>query len=406
MTLQVGRVTGLRPDPDWSRSGDTITWSGTFSGTADQVDVLRMQVVNLAGNPDEEFVPVLWSGDPSIDGYYRVLDSDVSSLGPVGNGSTRWSITVERLANTANPRMEIAYMRAPRANDHSITPGSFGTIAALPTDTDTSDVDLTFAVGNVIATRTCVGGSVNLFRDTISAAARGAVLFSTEPDSYDIGGCLIEQKIGSDWYPVNGRQPVGRLLEWRISNGIIRLGTNANVAQLTFERWNGATWNTVDLTGTRLAGFGSTRHAMTIIRNDVDAVVVRCDSAGTSSAPGYRMFTIRRGCLHADIVMAHPGQLTFGFATTTASTALSPSTLGLRSTATQANGDAWFLACTETCSSNLTTGTLTQGINGPNLTTFIVGAAAPSGGSSPNRLSDVLDDVFTAAWAKTRLVVR
>lgn len=411
MTLTVGRVTGLHPDRDWERDGDFITLSGVFDTAVyrdeAEVDVRRMQVVNLANNPDEEFVPVRWASDPSIDGFYRVVDASVSALGPVRNGAGRWSLTLERSYNAANPRMETVYMAAVRANGLSITSTSSGALGAVPSIADTADIDTSNSQGSAgnFAIRACIGGNVLAARlSTLSAALRGSVLFSAGPGESAVGGCLVEQRIGSNWYPVVGRQPFGPLREWRISNGIVRLGTAPVAGPLSFELWRAdtQTWNAVELVSTLFgistAGASSVRANLSVIRNDDDAAVVRCD-LGTSA----ETFAIRRGVTFAEID-SHSGLLPdLGFSTPTASAPLATATMGLRSG--DINGDRFILASNQPVTNNVTTGTITRSGSGPG--TYLVGAIYKgSAAAAPYTQAEVIADMFTAVWAKTRLVVR
>jgi hypothetical protein len=421
MTLQVGRVTGLRPDPGWSRSGDTLTFTGTFKTTQyrdpAEIDVRRMQVQNLPNNPDEEFYPVIYTPDPSLNGYYRVLDSSVSALGPIRNGAGRWSITLERVPDSSNPRQETAFMSAYRANAHSLTSGT-GLLGAIPIDGSNDYDAFTFsgytAPGATVGQFAIAGGgTIGAVTGTVSTARRGSFLFSLVPQSHYVGAATIEQQIGSTWYPVVGRQTVSALMPWRISNGRTRLEGSIR-GRVTLSFWNSLTaaWESIDVVGhtgsaqsdrfhALLAPFASPSTVlpvMSIIQNDPGQVVIRYDSASGKAAT----FTLRRGSTWVEVTWSDPDPLSttdgehgLQFRTTPACTAL-PGNVGLRT-----NGvSSWFglmtpHAVTLTAASGL--------IMLNNLTankTFLLGGTTMA--------ADAIwrDQGLVGTWAKTQLVVR
>lgn len=441
MTLQVGRVTGLRPDPGWTRSGDTLTSSGVFQTTGPlkrdpaEIDVRRMQVQNLVDNPDEEFYPVRYAGDPSIDGYYRVLDSSVSALGPIRNGAGRWSITLERVHDSANPRQETAFMSGFRTPDPQFSPAITGArrfIATAPVD---GTVDLDYPDGYVVRTIDSVDGPlVTLLNPTglNSNSFAGSWRYSSTPEAHYQGGCLLEQKIGSTWWPVIGRQPVGRLTEWRISNGLVRFGTGPTVGATYIEGAYGTgLWDapaevcggegssalaTAGLAATTesLTSSTVTRAEVTILRNDPDAVVVAYDAPERFR----RTFSLRRGAMCVEFVP----QMTVGNLSTS-------NPLWRQAGLAFVDGRAFTsLAGATATNTGIESAAGANGryvlIGGQNMrvsgsavpVTWMFTTSVPTGllgigyrriaGTNPPTELEVVHSLIGGVWAKTRLVVR
>jgi hypothetical protein len=82
-SLYVGRVGLTVPmlsPRQWDQDSNRVSLAGTFIANSTMgANVLRQQIAGLADNPDEPVVPVRWTEDPSIDGYYRVLATRIGS---------------------------------------------------------------------------------------------------------------------------------------------------------------------------------------------------------------------------------------------------------------------------------------------------------------------------------------
>jgi hypothetical protein len=425
MTLQVGRVTGLRPDPNWSRSGDTLTFSGTFK--TDQyrdpaeIDVRRMQVQNLADNPDEEFYPVLYAGDPSLNGHYRVLSSSVSALGPIRNGSGRWSITLQRHPDGRNARQEVATMYAVRQNFW--IPAVTTSTAILTATALDSSRDLSGSSGvtpNLYEWLTPDGAILVPWRGSVNSARREAVSFTTGPDTHYVGACLLEEKVGDKWYPVINRIPSRDLTLWRISNGLIRVGPSSTApGRLVCEGWNGSTWDqavvsATDGTNPAAGGWVGTfdendavvNAEMTIARNDLDAIALHYDGPDSFR----RTVSIRRGALCVELI--HKGQLApawdpegLQFVPTTTTVDLSNPDAGIEQAA--GTGGRFSLMgirlMANSNASGLTVGTLGGSNDGK---VYAIGYRRLVGGGDLPTQADVIASMLCPVWSKTRMVVR
>ena len=422
MSLTVGRVTGLRPEPGWTRSGDTVTFSGTFATSSSataavEIDVKRMQIQNLVDNPDEEYYRVLYTADPSLDGYYRVVDSSVSALGTIRGGAGRWTITLERVPDSANPRQEVAYMVGPRANGH--TPAAYDAVLSAIGADQTDDFDIP-----QIELNRWLAGNVSgfLFPLATSSAVVGSLRYSPTPTSHYDGTCLLEEKIGANWYPVISRQATRPLTQWRVSNGLIRVSGDT-MGQLTVEGWSaeplpgGGTWESAvvkssgDLTTSARSDnllkaasvASSSLPHMTILRNDLDCIVLRYDRRRGASST----FTLTRGAWHIEWSSTYglasasltDGYHGIGFATDTTTTSVTPSTMGIQGPLTARSGRFVFMSLAASTADN-TRGKIR--LDSP--------SANPMFGIGylPNGLffSTMRGPFFMPTWAKTRLVVR
>jgi hypothetical protein len=248
MTLTVGRCTDLRPAPrSPSRSSRSVTVTGTVLATSiDDLTARRDQLLGLANNVDDPVVPVTWSTDPSIDGFYSVNRVSVEQIGTTDSARARFAIELEEIDGRTAPLVEADASAVVRTNGCGATDGE-PTVVALAYHSSASTYEGT---GAGLIARSGEDGDVYLglrtapFTEVYSA-------FPSIANRY-AGTCKIEVKYGSTWYPVVGQQvPASAAGNWRISNGLVRLSYSpytgdggATVGGLLVEVYDSGAWRT------------------------------------------------------------------------------------------------------------------------------------------------------------------
>jgi hypothetical protein len=240
VTLLIGRT--VLDDPDEVKvSGDEITFvADLLCSSPVEMQVKRQQLANLVGNKDEEVIPLVWSDDPTFNGFYRVKSVNLGShpvmltTGYVPPAT----ISLQRIGGGyANPTFEVIGTSIVRTNGHGaslgLTPSLF-----IP-DSVTYDLD-GFSSVATSDTRPAADGATVQILATGDPNGR-SYRFDVSPESYYQASCLVEVEVGGVWFPVVGRQ-APRSVRWRISNGVVRITSASSGAGATFEAWTGSAW--------------------------------------------------------------------------------------------------------------------------------------------------------------------
>lgn len=375
-TLYLGRVAApvstakFWGPQGWDASGDNVSIRGAIAcDSPTEATVIRNQLLGLANNVDETFIPVRWTADPSIDGYYRVTGVSVPMHGSsLAHGRFDFTVNLTRVGSYGSPHLETIYLNALRTNAVSVTAFAFD--IALPTAAD--------AVLGYIPT-------ANMYP---VSAATGNVDVSSLTGLDDPFGYALEYHVPpADWYDgaatlylsttpadqagpgdidtfpvVTGRQIPNNPGGWVLSNGIIQLWTDLATSELRMQGWDGTRWRAsgVNDTGTKrfivVPQAGSpaatsipTWRTMRVLRNSPAEVVIRLtgdyDPAGAEPAGWLLDLSLKRGQPFVSAVLSQyvstGDAVQWAVATTEASTAMGSA--GIRATASDGSGDRYVI---------------------------------------------------------------
>lgn len=376
MTFTLGRASLAAGPAVIRHSGDTVEWdfdidSDTTSGDLVHAQVLRQQLLGLVGNDDEPVVPVTWSDDSDFDGFYRVLAVTIDPVTTyLDHGLMRCNVRLERISGGfAVAPVEITLLAPGRETDHTNANTSSTPFGAFASD---SDYLLPSPFGSGTAVESADGDTLRFFANTIPAVGVYTIRYFARPARHYWGAATLEVLRDGTWYAVVGRQLPSGVERWRLSNGQIRVSlSGTSTGDLVFERWRTASsaWQEVGTLqrGTHSSGFSQTAYfgAMTIdsvltytepvvLRNDPHGVVVRSyQEAGRSET-----FRIQPGRESIDMTLhnfsAQDHALSFGETATVLSTF--STSYGIRRSSTDANGNAWFVACAHDVTEDTTNG--------------------------------------------------
>ncbi len=349
MTVSIGRA-GLNPQiVEVSRfefeGGDQVKLSGWLRGgtSMETLVAVREQMLGLVDNRDEPVVPVVWSQDSSVDGFYRVrsvglgteprMKLDSSSVVP-------WDCVLERVSSYASPLFDSRLLHALRSGS-AVTSASASALHGLVPAT-TMYRRGTSVVGSLSTRSVADGGAVYVGAWAASSSQLSAE-WSAPPSGWYDGAARIERRVdGGQWVPVTGKFFPGDVdpnADWRISNGLVRVYPRADVLGGTgaaVEAWNGTAWVSLNVLSFADVGFTG----VTVTRNDPGEVTV---AARIEGAGAVVTFTVRRGDRLASGTYSAPGSTAL-LVSVFAGGASQTITGGVRLTANDADGNRWVLA--------------------------------------------------------------
>lgn len=404
MTISIGRAgrdtnLTLRSPRSWSVNGTEADLSGALTATTyARLALLRHQVAGLADNPDEPIVPVNWTGDASVDGFYEVLDASVP-MPPRGIAALRLEYRVRLRRVAVYPDINSLMIgNTVRTNSHGIAKASTVPWWATP-----ADASMDLISGATATTRTAETGTLR-----VQYTTDGTVIYDrtnrwqvAASDYYD-GAARVELWDGTSggWFAAIGRRlpNTNPSAGWRMTNGLVRVSI-AGAGLITVEHYVSGSWS-VSKTYKLTAGTGPTTlgafKTVTIIHNAAEVVTVRL---GLEQATGteYQMsldLTLRRGAPWVEGVVARdpgPGTVELGVYRNTAEAAAA-FTGGVRADAPDAAGYYW-LATSKTKTNDLTQGGFRASTVAGSVFDFAIGFAV-TGAATPDTVTSQVYSYF------------
>lgn len=401
--------------------------------TAAEAMAVRQQVAGLKNNMDEPVVPVTWSADPRLDGFYRVLDAPVVStpttmttglLQPV-------KVTLQRVPGAANPWFEVTTQSLVRTNPHSITAPSTVIAYGPAVDVQNEDLvdlypDLSSASG--LTRKLSNGYDLRLYR-LAAPTGLSSFRFAGRAAVYNMGRAQLEVQYPglSTWFAVTGKQiyDIGAtatngapISAWRLTNGIVRLtSVTAYNGAGTFEVWDNAAaaWESTSIWfhngtsnygGPGNLGVRSQVRCPVILRNSPEEVVIKIQTARIAET-----WTIQRG---AHLVVCHAydprgtDQYGIGFsqASGVAGTNVSPvaGVAGIRESSNNASGNRMVFACDKTITTN-TSNTYLYPSSPTTSVSLMVGVElGGSGAGGGNTAAELINQFIGAVSWRQRVV--
>lgn len=401
---------------NFEAEGDQVTCGGVISG--DDSPDLRALVAQVRGygpdNTDEPVIPVTWAVDPYVDGYYRMLNTKVSTeiTGRLSASATglawRWAAELRRVPGWQSPKIEVAYSAALRTNSHTVVIGDTKPIIGIPGGADSYTADRAVSVGTQAVS---TGNVLAIYPTSFSAAITAGIDYRCAAGSFYQAGVKVEYTAdsGSTWRTVVGRQMPNDADAWRMTNDWVRV---SNVSgNLRAEFHDGTSWESTDfVVGVGLNPSGATLLddwvTSTVVRNSPEACSVSMAQPTGSYAGASVTLTLLRG--QPIIYGFVTGPTSVGSQTyaiyRTASEAGASITGGIEANAADANGNKYFMMSPSAITKDTTT---TSGIYltaGAQSFPFAFGAStvASIGGSG----IDQIEAYFAALTVRQMIAVR
>lgn len=299
MTLSIGRF-GLDPAllsaRVWNTSGDSISIAGHLvksdrtTTTVAEALALRAQIEGLVDNPDEDAVPIVWTADPSINGWYRITAAACTMVGAaLATGLFEFAITARRIAPAAGHESVVTSRTI--ANDHGIT-------AVTPWHVAPPNArGYEWPTGTTASIRSTADGVVQL-RTATSNAHSTARWLCSPADTYKAAATLKANGV-----PVIGHAlPAGHDGDWLLDNGLVRCRPNASKpGMLEVDHYKAGAWigyRTFKIRLNTATGYASSLTDLEVLHNAPHRVTIRLN-IGPDDPPSSRTLdlTIRRGSL-------------------------------------------------------------------------------------------------------------
>lgn len=429
--VRFGRCELDEPATQVDLSGDVLSCFGEI--TAGSYDELAAKIAQLRGmidNPDVAVFPVEFVDLPDLSGLYRGFSVSVAaSQAAMSVFRAGYSLSATRVADFAQPTIEIQTLMTTRTNVHGITTAAH----FLWRRSDLRGLSGPGTSVVVTNMRTLESGrTLGQLNQGAVAAARNVGYQSDHATHYD-GGTLIEQLVGADWMPVEGLDlPEVAASSVRVSNGLTRVTlTSAGVLELETYDSVAAAWEKSSFkfrSGASAGGFVmhdiSSAEAPSIVRNDIDSVSVRYEcrptDAGATGNVGAATLTVtlNAGDLFAVVSVLNKHSTTTAASTSsrtrfalgpTVSAAATSMTGAIRRTSNYGNGNRWVIACPDAFTFDAVTGILTRtdNLGFGRSAVFAVGQAI--GGSAAPSLSaetDIVSEFYQTVTATSRVVAR
>lgn len=416
-TLAIGRISLADPISNiskWSMAGDAVEIEGKLHttpenialGNIDEVLVKRHQLAGYVGNGDEEVVPVIFSEDPSVTGFYRVMDVLIESMvGSAVHGVFDYRIALQRVHGFAAPLMESVLVGALRTNPHSITyNGGGGAEIAVAAHAVPDAVGDYAPIGiNGLApasqyTRVGSDGTIE-FHDTIpSGAFVWQSQYSLAAASAYVGAVVI--RADSPLYTIVGQQAPATPASWELSNGLVKITPTA-AGKLDVAHYNGASWEPAKRfildngAGTQL--FATGFKTLTILRNSPEECSIRLTGERASDGPTCVDLTLKRGARTVTGYASFLSGSTPGWGVNRDVAEASTNLVGgIRATANDADGNRFVLSTSVaylTDATNLANGRLRQSVAAPTFT-FMISSEVGGSGAAADDLAQQLIDVW------------
>lgn len=292
-------------------SGANANVQGYIENTDRTLIALARQQLNGLSEEesDERVVPVTFASDSSLDGFYEVNSAAVEmDVGRYAAKSLPWSAQLTRVPNFRRPDIYLRSFGDVRDNVDSYTTVNTSPTVAFPGDVSAMTLPTTSPTSMDTAFGLVAVSTHADFYNAISGYKVGA------SDFYD-GACRVEQKIGSTWYPIVGRQHHAAATDLRVNNGLLRIAgvDNTTSSGLSFESFvSGSTWGPTKTVNFRRSGatlVPSGPESVQVLRNTPEAVVIRfVFPANTGSVRTWLTVDVRlkRGHRVADVTMTAP----------------------------------------------------------------------------------------------------
>ncbi len=416
MSLQIGRVS-LPRTAEASLNGRTLNMSGSVQAASSAAAIaLRQRLAGYVDNPDEPVVPLVWSVDTTLNGYYRVLSATVTldrdrSYVSRGEYHFNWSATLDQVIGFQAPLVEGRFVGATRSNAHSITSTSTRTWQGIPGDAvgyyNPSGGDLVETLSS-----TSNGGEVGFLTTTsASAIASRNRYFDLVPSFYTAPG---------DWYDASccvfindhiavGRQVQNTATSWVIANEVVKVEPGASAGQIKVSHWTTA-WESVTYALTHTTtptNLTADPHTVSVLRNSPECCVIRLTYDGTSVNAGFRYtldISLRRGSRYAEFMLDAGETVTVWGVARTATEAATAITGGIRATSADAAGNKFILASPGPSTNDVTNGRIRLS-SGRTTFPFMVGCEH-GGAVEPHDAQTQIYEYMAAVTERQTIVAR
>ncbi len=362
--LTIGRV-GLDVDFDDPEAfsgtagpgGRSITLSGTALGaTLAETKALRDELVALAALPGGA-VPITWDGDPTIDGYYRIVSANFDVRALHDRGFIPFSMTAEREGSDGERLWRSKIVGTVLGNDHGVTEAEAAPFHAPPRGSYGYNPGATIPS---FVTRTGSDGAVRVYRDVSLAADP---FWSVAAASFYSGAGTVRVS-GVD---LAGIAAPNTPNDWRLSNELVRVSPNGTGGRLDVAHHDGTQWEPAKVWRIQVGGTDVGQwDAVAVLRNDAEAVAVRLTRDVSAGGELTLDLLLRRGSRFVVGLLTRHAAATLKVVLATAEVgeAITPtgasSAVAIQRTTNDSDGNRYVVGSARSFTNDLTTGGLSK----------------------------------------------
>jgi hypothetical protein len=277
-------------------TGDAYLNHLPLADRAKAAAAMRDRIAQLV-TADETTVPVTWTEDPAVDGYYRPLSAECQfTAASLNDGVLTWSVELEPVGAGALPQHEVSATYAHVTNSLGASLATINTAAVLlmnacPDDSYDAWNGYTAAAGQDRTAETGVLATWDLTPSSGAAIPLTALhRFSCVPSVAYVGACSIRGTYAglADQLCLGTMNPAAEGLT--ISNGLVRARIVSGA--LRIEVWDSGAWVATTVTDwviTGTAGAGSILNVdaapvAIVVRNTPEAATVRLLAGPSTTA--------------------------------------------------------------------------------------------------------------------------
>lgn len=288
-SLQVGR-TPLRETYEVSYQVNATTGqqSVALQGMESSPPFTEAQIVarseDLVAMLDRA-LPVTFSSKATQNGLYEVQDVGAVITGWPEAKFFNWTLRLNRIGAENAVDIESRLGSVVRQNDFALTGERWHAPAVGAYGYFTGTAQPSGSIGRVLAD---AEGTVTVFRDIPAGVSP---VWGIAAPNYLLG----RSRVLVDGVERSGIGVRVATTDWTLTNGLIRVTPNAAGSMLQIEGWDGAAWSTQDLDITVGTDLAPPWDAMTILRNDLECVVLRLIKSKSPSGRILVDLTLRRG---------------------------------------------------------------------------------------------------------------
>lgn len=393
MTFTIGRLGPLAEGPyAIQHNGDQLGFKfDLHPATFAEAQAQRAQILGYANNDDEPVIPITWTGDDHLDGFYRVRAVTAQPIEAYTETNlVTCSVAAQRVTGGwSNPLVETNAIAKSITDGWSLSTdlgiGDAYTVPALVTTQDEYYFDAALFTRENTAYATADGDIWAIYNGDAAGYDLEAIGTLADPSEWYRGRPLLEvDTTGSGgWATVVGRQlpdAANYAGRWRLSNGLIRVSAVSGTAgRLTLEAFDGtSTWDTV-ATVSRWVGGNDVGFATSnlsagaewvspqVLRNSVDAIVLRFSGVqGTSLTfalrPGIPGVTIYSDSAPRQVRHTSEPQAASSYTRATIGASSGTEVQAIYRSTNDANGNRWVWASpSSTVTADTTNGRLDTG---------------------------------------------
>ena len=360
----------------------SITIAGTaLGGTLAQTKGLRDELVALAALPGI-IIPITWTGDPTVDGYYRLTAATFDVRALHDKGFIPFSVAADRVGSEGGVIFRSKLVGTVAQNDHGVDTAESAPFHAPPIGHYGYNPGVT--VPGFVA-RTGADGAIRVYRD---------VSFTVDPwwsvpaGSYYSGGAqvTVETVVRAGVHAPNKPN------DWELTNGLVRVSPNGTGGRIDVEHHDGTIYETAKVWRIQSGGTDVGQwDAVAILRNDPEEATLRLTRDVSTGGELTLDLSLRRGSRFVTgyLIRHAAATLKVVLAAAEAGSTVTPagatSPVAIDATANDGDGNRYVVGSARSFTNDLATG----GLSKASTTTLdfflaseIAGSAAVAGDTS------------------------